>query len=252
MSRRSGFCFQFRTSASESLSRLHAAAVTERDGSLLVQTTLLWLGVNIAALLFDRGRWVATRNGAVESLCLLATLLLLVSVPAVRAFVKGLPRVHGLFTATTVAVLLFGQLIGMSPLRTFPIIPWRMFGSDTVTIQPFTFFEFAGHTHDGRSVTVTPDRLFPSLKNQRMAIGLHKLIDRTLNERSPADSRRADERRLREVLAAIGRSYSARNPETPLRSLVVWVCVYDPAVSPAEARISRRHALTVDLGVSAP
>jgi hypothetical protein len=225
--------------------------MSRRNFQLLVRTTLLWLGVYVAALLFHRDRWVASPHGAVESLCWLAALLLLVSVPAVRAFVSGLPRGHRLFSAVAVAALIFGQLAG-PPERTFPVVAWRMFGSAALPIQPFTFFEFAGDTHDGRSVPVNPARLFPSLKNYRMTTGLNKLIGRTLDERAPADSRRAHERQLREVLAAIGRSYSARHPHARLRSLAVVECLYDPAVIPPDARISRRRALTVDVRAPAP
>ena len=151
-----------------------------------------------------------------------------------------------------IAALLFGQFTGIRPQRTFPLVPWRMFGSVDRTLQPFTFFELVGDAKDGRSLAVNPVKLFPSLKNFRMTVGLNGIIERGLDEGAAREQRQADEQRLREMLAAIGRVYNELHPDESLRSLGVIRCQFDPALSHPEAQISRQRALTVDLVASAP
>ena len=92
----------------------------------MMRITLLWFSAYLAALLFDRDLWVVSPYGLAESLCWLLILSLLVSVPAVRAFVGGLPRAQRAFCAVAIGALLFGQFTGIRPKRTFPLVPWRM------------------------------------------------------------------------------------------------------------------------------
>jgi len=223
-----------------------------RDWSQLMRITLLWFSAYLAALLFDRDLWVVSPYGLAESLCWLLILSLLVSVPAVRAFVGGLPRAQRAFCAVAIGALLFGQFTGIRPKRTFPLVPWRMFGSVDRTLQPFTFFELVGDTKDGRSLLVNPVKVFPSLKNFRMTVGLSGVIERGLDEAAAREQRQADEQRLREMLAAIGRVYNERHPDQALRALGVIRCHFDPALPHPEARITRQRALTVDVMASAP
>jgi len=221
-----------------------------RDWGLLTRITLLWFGVWVAALLFDHDLWALSRRGLKESLCWLLFLSALVSVPAVRTFVGGLDIRYRTLYGAAIAALMFGQFTGVSSNRTFPLVSWRMFGGEERTIQPFTFFELVGDASDGRRLPVNANRLF-DMPKQPLTVGLSKVLDRALDEGAEPDQRRVDELRLRELLAAIGRVYNERHPHEPLRSLtVVWYRI-DPTVK-AEARISRRRAIDVNLGERAP
>jgi hypothetical protein len=222
-----------------------------RDWSQLMRITLLWLAVYVAAVLFDRNLWVVSPYGRVESLCWLVILSSLVSVPAIRAFIGGLPRAHRIFCAAAIGALLFGQFSGITPERTFPVVPWRMFGSADRTVQPFTFFELVGDTKDGRLLPVNAVRLFPSLKNFRMTVSLNRVIEQGLDEGAARAQRATNEQRLREMLAAIGRVYNEHHPDDVLRSLGVLRCYFDPALPHPETRITRERAFTVDLAARA-
>src|SRR5262245_13495224 len=109
------------------------------DWGLLQRIALLWFAAVVAASLLDPDRLVLSRPGLVEATAWLAILSALASVPALGAFVGAMPRPHRRFLCGVIALLLFGQFMGVRADLTFPVVSWRMFGTGAVELQPFTF-----------------------------------------------------------------------------------------------------------------
>src|SRR5438445_817178 len=99
------------------------------DRGLLKRIALLWLACCVAALLVDPDRWVISGRGLTESVLWLVVLSLPAFTRQVPALLEGLPRRHRRFLAAILAAVLFGQLGGREPERTFPLVSWRMFSS---------------------------------------------------------------------------------------------------------------------------
>ena len=218
---------------------------------LLQKVTLLWFGCFVAATLLDGTRWVLSPGGLVEGVGWLVVLSALANVPALRAFLGVVPRPHRRLIAATVAAMLFGQLMGWRSERTFPLVSWRMFGWPA-ELKLFSFFEVLGITEAGAEIRVNPARLFPSLKNYRMAAGLSQLAERVAAAPASAERSAADERTLSAVLRAVGLAHNRRGPHPRIRAIALARCQFDPRAGPSGRRVGTARLRTVALSESGP
>ncbi len=208
------------------------------DRGLLKRIALLWLACWVAALLVDPHRWVIAWRGLTESILWLAVLSVAAFTRQVAAFLDGLPRRHRRFLAAVLAAVLFGQLAGREPERTFPLVSWRMFSSKRA-LRNLTFLDYVGDTADGQQITLNPPRLFPSV-NHTVMMGLANLAEESFDDQTPADRER-----LASALRAIGRMHNRLNPATPVRSVSLVRCTLDAGAPAADRHEQRRRILTV-------
>ncbi len=208
------------------------------DRGLLKRIALLWLACWVAALLVDPHRWVSSWPGLIESILWLAVLSIAAFTRQVRAFLEGLPRLHRRFLAAVLGAVLFGQLAGREPERTFPLVSWRMFSSKRA-LRNLTFLDYVGDTADGQPITLNPPRLFPSV-NHTVMMGLANLAEESVDDQTPADRER-----LSSALRAIGRMHNRLNPATPVRSVSLVRCTLDAGAPAADRHEQRQRILTV-------
>jgi hypothetical protein len=209
--------------------------VLQPDRGLLKRIALLWFGCCVAALLVDPDRWVISGRGLTESVLWLVVLSVAAFTRQAPAFLADLPRRHRRFLAAILAAVLFGQLAGRQPERTFPLVSWRMFGSRRA-LQNLTFFDYIGETDDGQPITLNPPRLFPSV-NHTVMMGLANLAEEIDDEQAAGERQR-----LSSALRAIGRMHNRLNPTVPVRSVSLVRCTLD-ATAPAADRHERRQRL---------
>jgi hypothetical protein len=188
----------------------------------------------VAALVVDPRRWVISWPGLAESILWLVILSLPALSRQVPEWIGGLPRRHRRFLAAVVAAVLFGQLAGWEPQRTFPLVSWRMFSTERA-LQTLTFFDYVGDTRDGKQLTLNPPRLFPSI-NHTVMMGLGNLADET-----GAQSREG----LSSALRAIGRMHNRLNPTAPVASVSLDRCTLDARAPAAQRQVQRQRVLTV-------
>ena len=204
------------------------------DRGLCKRTTLLWFACYVVALAVDPHRWVISWRGAIESILWLSILSLPAFTRKISGWVAGLPRRHRRFLAAVVAAILFGQLAGWDPQRTFPLVSWRMFSTERA-LQTLTFFDYVGDTADGKQLTLNPPRLFPSI-NHTVMMGLANLAEETDPQSTAA---------LRSALRAIGRMHNRLNPTAPVASVSLDRCTLDARALANQRQVQRKRVLTV-------
>jgi hypothetical protein len=141
--------------------------------------------------------------------------------------------------AAVLAAVLFGQLAGWEPERTFPLVSWRMF-SGKPALQTLIFFDYVGDTRDGKQLTLNPPRLFPSI-NHTVMMGLTNLAEETGPESTV---------RLSSALRAIGRMHNRLNPTVPVGSVSLERCTLDARAPAAQRQVQRQRVLTVPIADS--
>lgn len=174
----------------------------------------------------------------------LALIVLLVSLRPVHRFLAALPRPHAFLLAGFFALLLAGQLADRSK-DTFPFVSWKMFSMPApASLGPIAYYEYYGRTDAAERVPLNPERLFPSLKNYRMAVGLMTLAGGALDPARP-DPEAA--RRLSEALRALGARHNRENPGTPVRGVEMYRCQLDPRPGPARRETYRWRVWHVEV-----
>jgi len=219
--------------------------VIQLDRGLGKRITLLWLACYVAALLFDPHRWVISWRGLTESIFWLAILSLPAFTRQVPAFLADLPRGHRRLLAVTLAAVLFGQLAGREPERTFPLVSWRMFSARRA-LQILTFFEYVGDTDDGKPITLNPPRLFPSI-NHTVMMGLANLADEVGPQSTVDEQATGDPQRLSSALRAIGRMHNRLNPTVPIRRVSLVRCTLDARAPAADRHVQRQRVWSVPI-----
>jgi hypothetical protein len=212
--------------------------VIQLDQGLLKRIALLWLACCGAALLVDPQRWVISRPGLIESILWLAVLSVAAFTRQVPSFLYCLPGRHRRFLAAVLAAVLFGQLAGREPERTFPLVSWRMFSSKRA-LRNLTFFDYVGETANGQQITLNLPRLFPSV-NHTVMMGLANLAEETVDDQTSAGSQR-----LSSALRAVGRMHNRLNQTMPVRSVSLVRCTLDASAPAADRHEQRQRILTV-------
>jgi len=221
--------------------------VIQLDRGLLKRIILLWLAGCVAALLFDppSSPWAPSGRRLTESLLWLVILSLPAFTRQVPLWIAGLSRRHRRFLAAVLAALLFGQLAGREPARTFPLVSWRMFSTKR-ELQALTFFDYVGDTPDGQQLTLNPPRLFPSINHTSM-MGLAKLAEETGPQAMADEQVPGDAQRLSGALRAIGRMHNRLNPTAPVRSVSLVRCTLDARAPATDRHVQRQTVWTVPL-----
>jgi hypothetical protein len=223
--------------------------VIQLDRGLLKRITLLWFGCCVAAVLFDppSSSWATCWRRLTESILWLVILSLPAFTRQVPGWIAGLPRRHRRFLAAVLAALLFGQLAGRKAERTFPLVSWRMF-STSRELQTLTFFDYIGDTPDGRQVTLSPPRLFPSV-NHSVMMGLANLAEETGPQSTVDEQATGDPQRLSSALRAIGRMHNRLTPAVPVQSVSLVRCTLDARAPSAHRQVQRQRVWTVPVAV---
>ncbi|HET6284798.1 MAG TPA: hypothetical protein VFH73_27830 [Polyangia bacterium] len=213
------------------------------DRGLLARITLLWFACCAAALLVDPHAWLISWRGLTEGILWLVILSLPACTRQVPEWIAGFPHRHRRFLAAVLAAVLFGQLAGWEPERTFPLVSWRMFSSKRV-LQTLTFFDYVGDTSDGKHITLNPPRLFPSI-NHTVMMGLANLAEETGPQSTVDEQATGDAQRLRSALRAIGRMHNRLNPTAPVGSVSLVRCTLDARAPAADRHVQRQRVWTV-------
>ena len=135
--------------------------------------------------------------------------------PPVRAFVGALPRTARLGLILFFGLVVYGHLAD-SPYRTFPFVVWWMYGVEK-SPHVVQYERYTGLTSMGREELLDPQRLFPSLGQNRISVALREALHHV-------DGGSRDRERAQAFLLSLGRAHNRANSAEPLRTVIATEC----------------------------
>lgn len=179
----------------------------------------------------------------VEAACYLALLAGLRTVRPIRTYLQEIPRLHRMILTALFLLLLVGQVVN-KPRLTFPFTSWAMYGrpEDPDTL---VFYRYEGLDEAQRVVALNPFHLLAPISRAEVASKFKDLASAALSRQDEA-ARTASQRRLSDLLAAIGRIYNDRHPARPIRSVALVRCTLNRRGG-GRSDIQRERVWRVDL-----
>jgi hypothetical protein len=158
--------------------------------------------------------------------------------PPVRAFLRDLPRAAQFGLVLFFGLVIYGHLADSS-YRTFPFVVWWMYGVEKAP-HVVQYERYTGLTSTGHEELLVPQRLFPSLGQNRIAVALRDAVHHI-------DSSSRDRERAEALLLSLGRAYNRTTPANLVQTVIATQCGVPAEAWHPSVTLSCREVLRVQI-----